>query len=162
MKRLCLAQGTALCHLLIWRKLELHLQITLPMGMPCPQCQQATRIRRTEKTELTLHRFLVCTQCKFKFRTIEQYYLVRPDAAFRAKPGTQKFCGANNHNAVLTEPDVARLRQLARDGATSKELAKTFGVSQSHINRILRYRSWKQCQQFKSSAQTAQVTKRML
>jgi DNA-directed RNA polymerase specialized sigma subunit len=32
---------------------------------------------------------------------------------------------------------------MAKQGTTSKELAKVFGMSQSHVNRILRYQAWK-------------------
>ena len=113
------------------------------MNLTCPKCQQKTRTKSTEQTPTEIHRWLVCNNCKFKFRTIEKYYLVKADTLNKHKVVTQRQQGVSNHAAVLQEQDVIRLRTMSKQGATSTELAKVFGMSQSHINRILRYDAWK-------------------
>lgn len=113
------------------------------MKLFCPKCQAKARVRSQEHTPTEIHRWFTCTNCKFKFRTVERYYLVKPILINKPKLTTQKLQGSSNHAAVLQEQDVVRLRTMAKQGTTSKELAKVFGMSQSHVNRILRYQAWK-------------------
>ena len=113
------------------------------MKLPCPKCQHDARVRSAEQTSTEVHRWLVCTNCRLKFRTVERYHLIKPAILNRPNPTTQKLQGSNNHSAVLQEQDVVRLRAMAEQGTASKDLAKTFGMSQSHVNRILRYSAWK-------------------
>lgn len=113
------------------------------MKLSCPKCQHDARVRSTEQTPIEIHRWMFCTNCRFKFRTVERYHLVKPIIFNRPKATTQKLQGSNNHSAVLQEQDVIRLRAMAEQGAASKDLAKIFGMSQSHVNRILRYSAWK-------------------
>jgi transcriptional regulator NrdR family protein len=113
------------------------------MKLSCPSCQSNVRIRSTEQTPTEIYRWCTCTNCKFKFRTVERYYLVKPTIINKPKLTTQKLQGSNNHAAVFQEQDVIQLRTMAKTGTTSKELAKVFGITQGHVNRILRYEAWK-------------------
>ncbi len=58
--------------------------------------------------------------------------------------GTGKPCmGESNGQSTLTKSDVALIRQLYESGEfTQRRLAARFGVTQSHISRILRNVNW--------------------
>lgn len=44
---------------------------------------------------------------------------------------TRNTAGVNNPNAKLTEEQVREIRRLFKEGKTSKELGKQFGISTS-------------------------------
>lgn len=50
---------------------------------------------------------------------------------------------ANNGNAKLTEADVAALRQMKADGATTAELVAAFGISRVTVWRVASHINWK-------------------
>jgi len=50
--------------------------------------------------------------------------------------------GRKNPHARLTEQEVAEIRLLRRMGATLRRLSSSFGVSLSHVWRIVTGRAW--------------------
>lgn len=51
--------------------------------------------------------------------------------------------GENNQSAVLSDAQVIEMREMRKDGARYKELAKRYGVCLSTVNQILGRRIWK-------------------
>jgi hypothetical protein len=51
--------------------------------------------------------------------------------------------GEQNSRALVTEPEVKRVRQLADEGLTTAGIARQFGLSWSQTNRIIKRESWK-------------------
>lgn len=50
--------------------------------------------------------------------------------------------GANNHNARLTEDQVAEIRRLPGEGLSQMQIAARFGIKQPQVSRIVRGVSW--------------------
>ena len=42
----------------------------------------------------------------------------------------------------LKELDVVKIRQLANSGASQNEIARMFGIGQSHVSQIVRGKIW--------------------
>lgn len=51
--------------------------------------------------------------------------------------------GEGHGMAVLTKDDVARLRARRKDGATCRQLASEFGISNTQAKRIVRGEQWR-------------------
>lgn len=51
--------------------------------------------------------------------------------------------GARHYNAILTDADVIEMRQLARSGASRRDIAKRFHVSGGHVSNIVNGKQWK-------------------
>lgn len=51
-------------------------------------------------------------------------------------------CGDRNAGAKLTTDDVIRIKKLLMNGRTNREIAETFNVSKSAIERIKSRRNW--------------------
>lgn len=56
--------------------------------------------------------------------------------------GKQAASGSRKNSTRLTIEQVKRIRNLYKDGITSRELAKIFLVSVPHIRNIIGYRTW--------------------
>lgn len=54
--------------------------------------------------------------------------------------------GVRNGMAKLTKENVLQIRELAITNTTHKDIAESFGMSQSHISDIIHQRSWKHIQ----------------
>ena len=49
----------------------------------------------------------------------------------------------NKENTILTEGAVAEMRFLREKGALIKQIAKAYGISESHCSRVLRGLKWR-------------------
>jgi Mor family transcriptional regulator len=116
--------------------------------MICPKCSSKdTRVTVTEAHGPQTWRYCRCLNCSFKFKTIEKYAVPKrkkpgPKLGSRMNGGSFRT-GSLNHASVLTEKDIRRLRSLAQRGKKQKDLAKIFGISESHVSRIIRRLLWK-------------------
>jgi hypothetical protein len=64
----------------------------------------------------------------------------------RVVPPRNRAIGERSGQAKLTDADVLRISERYADGATQKQLASEFGISQTEVGNILRGRSWKHVQ----------------
>lgn len=55
--------------------------------------------------------------------------------------GTRLY-GEKNHMAKLTRDDVLEIRRLSKSGLSTRNIAKSFAVTQGHIWRIVRGLTW--------------------
>ena len=51
--------------------------------------------------------------------------------------------GSNNGSSKLTEEDVLKIRKLASDGISSKDIAEQFNISRGNCNSIIARKYWK-------------------
>ena len=54
----------------------------------------------------------------------------------KVSKGRQVF-GEKHPNAILTNAEIIIIRQMAEDGVFFSDISKIFGVSESHISRIV-------------------------
>ena len=118
--------------------------------MNCRRCgHYNTRTTVTEHTqdqdgdEIT-KRYCRCLSCGFRFRTIERYQVrKRGPKKGSTRSGGIQTAGERNHNAVLTEGDVGRIRALVASGWKQRDVAQDYVVSPGCISRIVLRRAWK-------------------
>lgn len=70
------------------------------------------------------------------------------DALMNAKERTERNRanspqGTKNGNSKLTEDQIIAIRKMYSNGYFQKDIAKTFGVKQNTISRIVRFRTYK-------------------
>lgn len=97
------------------------------------------------------HGMLVCHRCDIRS-------CVNPDHLFvgtyadnvsdmwdkkRWKPGAQDNAGERNPNSKLSSVDVEKIIQMKADGAKTKQLSETFGVSKTQIQKIFSGKAWR-------------------
>lgn len=110
--------------------------------MPCRACRNLGRVVNTEHRKDATHRWLVCDLCSLKYRTIEYYYPQKPGPKRGTpRPGARQN-GIRNGNAVFTETDILKIRSLAAEGVLQKDIARRFGMSPTHVSRIVRRLLW--------------------
>jgi hypothetical protein len=56
---------------------------------------------------------------------------------------TNKNKGINNHNSLLTEEKVIKIRSMAKEGLSYKEIADIYNVTHYCIFDVVKKRSWK-------------------
>ena len=78
------------------------------------------------------HRWYRCPDCSHRVRTVERV-MTNP-------PPLQR--GENNHNAVLSDDDVRRMRQRRQNGLTLAALAGEYGIARSTVASIVAGKSW--------------------
>jgi hypothetical protein len=83
-------------------------------------------------------------RCDFRFTTEEIVSSTLPvgPKLFNKRPKRTKLFGSKNPHSVLIEDNIRDLRLRYEKGETMKELSVVFGVSISHISRIVRRESW--------------------
>lgn len=54
----------------------------------------------------------------------------------------RQLCGEKNPNARLSRSDVCDIRDMPAYGFTQQQIADMFGVSQSHVSRIILREKW--------------------
>lgn len=86
------------------------------------------------------HRWFRCTVCDKTSHTVETYVVKGPPK--HCERSRHAVLGSKNHNSVLTEPDVVRMRELAAGGSAIKDLAQIFGVAPATVSRIVSRKTW--------------------
>jgi len=113
--------------------------------MFCPECNSKnTHVNTTRPTRTHTRRYCRCLDCKQTFQTIECYlkdsrvHLRLPDAVLKLPA----LAGTNNGAAVLTEQNIRDIRQLKKQGKTTREIAAVYGINHGHVSRIVTYKVW--------------------
>lgn len=112
------------------------------MAMPCRSCRKLGRVVNTEHRKDATYRWLVCDHCAVKYRTIEQYFPLKPGPVRGTPRSGPRQNGVRNGNAVFTETDILTVRALAAKGVLQKDIATRFGMSPTHVSRIVRRLLW--------------------
>jgi DNA invertase Pin-like site-specific DNA recombinase len=55
----------------------------------------------------------------------------------------RKSRGETHHKAKLTEEDIPMIRQLHKEGMSTRELARKFDVTQRAIYQVVAFISWR-------------------
>ena len=111
--------------------------------MRCRTCNSRnTRVTTTDKRYVNVvYRYCRCLDCKTHYKTIETYALYKPGPKKGSKTGPKQI-GSENHQSVLTETNVIRLRHMYQKGTKQIELVKIFGVSATTVSRIINHKMW--------------------
>ena len=109
--------------------------------MRCRHCNGKTYVVHSAQRGDERHRWLRCYRCCESTRTVETYLVPKPGPPAGSRTGP-KAPGSRNGNAVLTEADVLRLREMAKGKSTRQELSMIFGISPATISRIVRRKTW--------------------
>ena len=111
--------------------------------MRCRACNSRnTRVTCTDLKDSTVTlRYCRCLDCKAHYKTIETYALYKPGPKIGSKTGPKQI-GSENHQSVLTEANVIRLRYMHQKGTKQIELVKIFGVSPTTVSRIINRKMW--------------------
>ena len=111
--------------------------------MRCRACNSRnTRVTTTDHRDSTVTwRYCRCLDCKAHYKTKETYAMFKtgPKVGSKTKP---KQIGSENHQSVLTEANVIKLRYMHQKGAKQVELVKIFGVSPTVVSRIINRKAW--------------------
>jgi len=113
----------------------------------CPRCEFVKSQVLESKfvyTKKTIRRRRKCLRCEFRFTTEECITSALPlgPKLFTKRPKRTKRFGSMNPQSVLIEDNVRDLRKRYDKGETMKQLSVVFGISISHISRIIRRESW--------------------
>jgi transcriptional regulator NrdR family protein len=92
------------------------------------------KVINTEHRADGTHRWYRCPDCSSRIRTLEKIVTTPPTRA--------PLRGKSNPAAVLTDEKVRRLRQQQRNGADLAMLAAEYGISLSHVARIVNGKYW--------------------
>lgn len=114
--------------------------------MLCRECNSSnTRVTVTEAHPGQTWRYCRCLDCKAHFKTVEKYAQLKPGPFFGLPRRSVRNIkrGENQHNSVLTEANIIEIRKLAEDGVLHKEIARSYGITRSHVSSIVRRHSWK-------------------
>jgi len=112
--------------------------------MKCRFCNsKQTRVTVTEHQGDDTWRYCRCLDCNKRFKTIETYVLKKRGA----KPGSSVHVnhikkGETNGSSVLLETNVKKIRELAEQNVTYKNIAEQFGIHQSTVYRIIKRKLW--------------------
>jgi len=111
--------------------------------MRCRACNSRnTRVTSTNQHDSTVTlRYCRCLDCKAHYKTKETYAVFKPGPKKGSKTGPKQI-GSANHQSVLTEADVIRLRYMHQKGIKQVELVRIFGVSPTRISRIINRKAW--------------------
>lgn len=111
--------------------------------MRCRVCNSRnTRVTSTDQRDSTVTlRYCRCLDCKAHYKTKETYAVFKPGVKTGSKTGPKQI-GSENHQSVLTEADVIRLRYMHQKGIKQVELVRIFGVSPTRISRIINRKAW--------------------
>jgi hypothetical protein len=60
----------------------------------------------------------------------------------RGRAGLTGPVGIRNSHAVLNEEQVRQIRGMFATGASTRDLARTFGITSGYVNRILNGKTW--------------------
>ena len=105
------------------------------MAVKCPECHELEyRILevRTLEDNTAVRRRKSCKNCGARWTTYERFEL----------PYNFNTTGSRNHNSVLLEKDVRKMRLEFSDGISCLDLSRKYGVSQSTVSRIVRRITW--------------------
>ena len=92
------------------------------------------KVINTEHRADGTHRWYRCPGCSSRIRTLEKIVTTPPTRA--------PLRGKSNPAAVLTDEKVRRLKQQQRNGADLAMLAAEYGISLSHVARIVNGKYW--------------------
>ena len=92
------------------------------------------KVINTEHRADGTHRWYRCPDCSSRVRTLEKILTTPPTKTL--------LRGKSNPAAVLTDEKVHRLRQQQRKGADLAMLAAEYGISLSHVARIVNGKYW--------------------
>lgn len=107
--------------------------------MNCRLCNsKKTRVTTTELREQETWRYCRCLACDHRFKTVEQYAPIDPQAAANALRR-----GVDNPRGVFTNENVCDIRKLAAAGTNQQAIADEYGVSYSCIRNIVKGRSYR-------------------
>lgn len=108
--------------------------------MDCYYCGGATKRSCNLQRADGRHRWWRCTACGKTSHTLETYVVKGPPRG--CERSRYAVLGSRNHNSVLTEADVIRLRDLAANGTPNKALALSFGIAPATVSRIITRKAW--------------------
>ena len=101
--------------------------------MHCTNCPAIRmKVISTDHRMDGTHRWYRCPDCSHRVRTVERV-MTDPPPLRR---------GADNHNAVLSDDDVRRMRRQRQDGLTLVALAGEYGIARSTVASIVAGKSW--------------------
>jgi hypothetical protein len=108
--------------------------------MDCYYCGGSTKRSCNLSRNGERHRWFRCTLCGKTSHTVETYVIKGPPKD--CERSRHAVLGSKNPNSVLTEADVLRMRDLAAQGTSTKELVRMYGVAAATISRIVNRRTW--------------------
>jgi len=109
----------------------------------CRECGGVTRVVNTEHRFEETFRWLRCTACQQRTRTVERYYVRKPGPP-RGKPRPgKKVKGEEHPNSVFTTQDIRNIRAKVADGTALRAVAAEYGTSDGYVSRIVRRLAWK-------------------
>ena len=115
------------------------------MAFPCPSCgSTGTRVSTTEHQGYRIKRYIRCSACDLRFRTLEQ--LADPAERKRRQPRAARASvnrGEANPAAVLTAANVRDIRAAISAGESQRSIARRYGLAPSHVCRIAKRQIWR-------------------
>jgi DNA-binding CsgD family transcriptional regulator len=112
--------------------------------MRCRQCSSTnTRVTCTDHYGQLTKRYCRCLDCGHKYRTVEQYEVLKPGPP-KGKPRPGKIARGSNHGmSIFTEKDIRTMRRMYElKGHTLQEIADKYGISKSYTSRIINRKKW--------------------
>jgi hypothetical protein len=112
--------------------------------MRCRQCNSSnTRVTCTDHYGQYTKRYCRCLDCNHKFRTIEQYEVLKPGPP-KGKPRSGKIARGSSHGqAVFTEQDIRNMRLMYESkNHTLQEIADKYGTSRAYASKIINRKQW--------------------
>lgn len=111
--------------------------------MRCRYCNSKnTRVTCTDHFDKFTKRYCRCLDCNAKFRTVEQYELLKPGPALgKPRPGNISR-GQTHGSSVFTDANIIDMRSMYQSGTTLKAIASKYGISSSYVSRIVNRKVW--------------------
>ena len=112
--------------------------------MKCRQCNSKhTRVTCTQHQGHQTIRYCRCLDCSARYKTIETYESLKRGSP----PGSPIHPnhikrGEENNLSVLTESNVLRIRDLAKQHVTYKAIAKEYGIHKDTVYKIVKRKTW--------------------
>lgn len=86
---------------------------------------------------------IVCNRCKNALCiNVDHMYLAKRGEVYDHNRDSEQHQGERNGRHVLTNEEVREIRKLRGEGSSLVYLASKFGISKTHVHRIVTNQSW--------------------
>jgi len=111
--------------------------------MKCRTCDSKnTRVICTEHYLNQTKRYCRCLDCGIKFRTIEQYEVLKPGPPKGVSRPGNIARGSQHGSSIFTEQDIVNMRLMHNQGNTLSVIATRYGISPSYTSKIVNRKAW--------------------